>query len=158
MKTLLKINFFLPILNTYFCLMISDKISFRVRYGETDQMSYVYHGNYPSYLEMGRIEWLRKLGVSYKKMEESGIMLPVIRLNINYKNPAKYDDVLTVKTTLKNLPSARIDFHYEIHNSDNQLITTAETTLVFVNMETNKPMRAPKYLLDKIEEFKSKET
>lgn len=137
--------------------MISDKISFRVRYGETDQMSYVYHGNYPEYLEMGRIEWLRKLGVSYKKMEESGVMLPVIRLNINYKNPAKYDDLLTVKTTLKKLPAARIDFHYEIHNSNNQLITTAETTLVFVNMETNKPMRAPNDLIEKIQLHLKKE-
>lgn len=137
--------------------MISDKISFRVRYGETDQMSYVYHGNYASYLEMGRIEWLRKIGISYKKMEESGVMLPVIRLNINYKTPGKYDDLLTVKTTLKNLPAARIDFLYEIHNSDNQLIATAETTLVFVNMNTNKPTRAPQYLIDKIEEFRSKE-
>lgn len=157
MKSLLKINFFLPILNLSLRLMISDKISFRVRYGETDQMSYVYHGNYPSYLEMGRIEWLRKIGISYKKMEESGIMLPVIRININYKNPGKYDDVLTVTTTLKKLPSARIDFHYEIYNSDNQLITTAETTLVFVNMATNKPIRAPKYLLEKIEGLISKE-
>ncbi len=157
MKSLLKINFFLPILNFSLRLMISDKISFRVRYGETDQMSYVYHGNYPSYLEMGRIEWLRKIGISYKKMEESGIMLPVIRININYKNPGKYDDVLTVTTTLKKLPSARIDFHYEIYNSDNQLITTAETTLVFVNMATNKPIRAPKYLLEKIEGLISKE-
>jgi len=138
--------------------MISDKISFRVRYGETDQMSYVYHGNYPEYLEMGRIEWLRKLGISYKKMEESGIMLPVIRLNINYKNPAKYDDLLTLETTLKKIPSVRIDFHYEIRNSDSQLITIAETTLAFVNMETNKPMRAPKYLLEKIEALMAKET
>ena|SRR5210317_275434 len=138
--------------------MISDKISFRVRYGETDQMSYVYHGNYPEYLEMGRIEWLRKLGISYKKMEESGIMLPVIRLNINYKNPAKYDDLLTLETTLKKIPSVRIDFHYEIRNSNSQLITIAETTLAFVNMETNKPMRAPKYLLEKIEALMAKET
>jgi len=107
---------------------------------------------------MGRIEWLRKLGISYKKMEESGIMLPVIRLNINYKNPAKYDDLLTLETTLKKIPSVRIDFHYEIRNSDSQLITIAETTLAFVNMETNKPMRAPKYLLEKIEALMAKET
>ena len=153
MKILLKFIFFLPILRTFILPMISDKISFRVRYGETDQMSYVYHGNYASYLEMGRIEWLRKLGISYKKMEESGVMLPVIRMNINYKIPGKYDDLLTVITTLKKLPSARIDFHYEIHNLDKQLIATAETTRVFVNMKTNKPMRAPKYLIEKIEDF-----
>lgn len=133
--------------------MISEKIQFRVRYGETDQMSYVYHGNYAAYFEMGRIEWLRKLGVSYKKMEEDGIMLPVINLNTNYLKPAKYDDLLTLKTTLKKRPSARIEFEYELHNENEELLTTGTTTLVFVNMITNKPMRAPKYLLDKIEDL-----
>ena len=130
--------------------MISDKIEFRVRYGETDQMSYVYHGNYAAYFEMGRTEWLRKLGVSYKKMEEEGIMLPVINLNTNYIKPAKYDDVLTLKTTLAKIPTARIEFNFEITNQKNELLTTATATLVFVNMKTNRPTRIPKYLLDKI--------
>lgn len=136
--------------------MISDKIEFRVRYGETDQMSYAYHGNYAQYFEMGRIEWLRKLGVSYKKMEETGIMLPVINLNINYLKPAKYDDLLTLKTTLSKLPSARIQFDYEIHNEKGELLTTATTTLVFVNMKTNRPTRAPEYLLNKLKEINIK--
>jgi acyl-CoA thioester hydrolase len=130
--------------------MISDKIEFRVRYGETDQMSYAYHGNYAAYFEMGRTEWLRKLGVSYKKMEEDGIMLPVINLNTNYLKPAKYDDILTLKTTLANKPAARIEFKFEITNKQNELLTTASATLVFVNMKTNKPTRIPKYLLDKL--------
>ncbi|GGK56364.1 MULTISPECIES: acyl-CoA thioesterase [Flavobacteriaceae] len=130
--------------------MISDKIEFRVRYGETDQMSYAYHGNYAAYFEMGRTEWLRKLGVSYKKMEEDGIMLPVINLNTNYLKPAKYDDILTLKTTLANKPAARIEFKFEITNQQNELLTTASATLVFVNMKTNRPTRIPKYLLDKL--------
>ena len=130
--------------------MISDKIEFRIRYGETDQMSYAYHGNYAAYFEMGRTEWLRKLGVSYKKMEEDGIMLPVISLNTNYLKPAKYDDVLTLKTTLAKKPTARIEFKFEIRNKQDELLTTATATLVFVNMKTNRPTRIPKYLLDKI--------
>ena len=130
--------------------MISDKIEFRVRYGETDQMSYAYHGNYAAYFEMGRTEWLRKLGVSYKKMEEDGIMLPVISLNTNYLKPAKYDDVLTLKTTLAKKPTARIEFKFEITNEQNELLTTATAVLDFVNMKNNRPTRIPNYLLDKI--------
>ncbi|SNR51821.1 acyl-CoA thioester hydrolase [Lutibacter agarilyticus] len=130
--------------------MISDKIQFRVRYGETDQMSYAYHGNYAAYFEMGRTEWLRKLGVSYRSMEENGIMLPVINLNTNYLKPAKYDDILTLKTTLAKKPTARIEFEFEIHNENNELLTTATATLVFVNMKTNRPTRIPEDLLNKI--------
>jgi len=130
--------------------MISDKIQFRVRYGETDQMSYVYHGNYAAYFEMGRTEWLRKLGISYKNMEEDGIMLPVISLNTNYIKPAKYDDVLTLKTTLSKSPTARIEFEFELYNENEELLTTAIATLVFVNMETNRPTRIPNYIMDKL--------
>ena len=130
--------------------MISDKIQFRVRYGETDQMSYVYHGNYAAYFEMGRTEWLRKLGVSYKNMEEDGIMLPVISLNTNYIKPAKYDDILTLKTTLTKKPTARIEFEFELFNEKNELLTTAVATLVFVNMKTNRPTRVPEYILKKL--------
>jgi acyl-CoA thioester hydrolase len=133
--------------------MISDKIQFRVRYGETDQMSYAYHGNYAAYFEMGRTEWLRKLGVSYKNMEENGIMLPVINLNTNYIKPAKYDDVLTLTTSLSKKPSAKIEFDFEIRNELNELLTTAKATLVFVNMETNRPTRAPKYIMDIIDKI-----
>lgn len=127
--------------------MISKLIHFRVRYGETDQMSYVYHGNYAQYFEMGRIELLRKLGISYKKMEKFGILLPVISLNINYIKPAKYDDLLTLKTILTKKPTARIEFEYELYNEDKELLTTANITLAFVNKETNRPARAPEYLL-----------
>ncbi|HMQ44326.1 MAG TPA: thioesterase family protein [Mariniflexile sp.] len=127
-----------------------DEIQIRVRYGETDQMGVVYHGNYALYLEMGRIEWLRKLGISYKNMEENGVMLPVVSLNINYKKSAVYDDVINVKTQLKNTPSARIEFEYEITNEQGEILTLASTTLVFIDMKTNRPMRAPQYILDAI--------
>ncbi|NLP56666.1 thioesterase family protein [Lutibacter sp. B1] len=133
--------------------MITNLIQFRIRYAETDQMSYAYHGNYAQYLEMGRIEWLRNIGISYKKMEEQGIMLPVINLNINYLKPAKYDDLLTLKTTLLQKPSAKINFGYEIYNEKNELITTASTTLVFVNMKNSKPTRPPAYLLNKLDKI-----
>ncbi|WP_456463225.1 acyl-CoA thioesterase [Lutibacter sp.] len=135
--------------------MISNIIQFRVRYGETDQMSYAYHGNYAQYFEMGRIEWLRKLGISYKKMEETGIMLPVISLNTNYIKPAKYDDLLTLKTTLVTKPLVKIKFEFEIYNENNELLTTANATLAFINSKTKKPTRAPEYLLKKLNEVKA---
>lgn len=125
-----------------------DEIQIRVRYGETDQMGVVYHGNYALYLEMGRIEWLRKLGISYKKMEDSGIMLPVVSLSINYKKPAVYDDVINVKTQLKNKPTAKIEFDYEITNERGEILSTASTILVFVDKKTIRPTRAPQYILD----------
>lgn len=125
-----------------------DEIQIRVRYGETDQMGVVYHGNYALYLEMGRIEWLRKLGISYKSMEENGIMLPVISLCINYKKSAGYDDVINVKTQLKNKPTAKIEFEYEITDERGEILSTASTTLVFVDIKTNRPTRPPKYILD----------
>lgn len=131
--------------------MKSDKIQFRVRYGETDQMGFVYYGNYAQYFEMGRTEWLRKLGITYKKMEEDGVMLPVMNLSVTYLKPAKYDDLLTLKTTLIKMPSAKIEFSYEVFNEENELLTNANTTLVFVNMKTNKPTKAPKYILEKLQ-------
>lgn len=127
-----------------------DEIQIRVRYGETDQMGVVYHGNYALYLEMGRIEWLRKLGISYKKMEEEGVMLPVVSLNVNYKKPAGYDELINVKTQLKCMPSVKIEFDYEITNINGEILTTASTILVFIDAQTKKPIKAPKYILDAI--------
>lgn len=122
----------------------------RVRYAETDQMGVVYHGNYAQYFEMGRVEWLRNLGVSYKWMEENGVMLPVVSLQMNYKKPARYDDLLRVKTIFKNQTSVKIEFDYEIYNEQNELLTTGYSVLVFVNMKTGKPILPPSYVLDKI--------
>jgi acyl-CoA thioester hydrolase len=123
----------------------------RVRYGETDQMGIVYYGNYAEYLEQGRTEWLRDLGFSYKWMEENNIHLPVINLNIDYKSPAYYDDLLTITTKLVKIPTVRIEFYYEIHNEDAKLLVTANTTLVFVDSTTKKLIKAPNYLLKKLE-------
>jgi len=128
----------------------SHKIKIRIRYGETDQMGVVYHGNYAQYLEMGRIEWLRSLGISYRKMEEDGIMLPVISLSLNFKKSARYDDVVNVKTQLNKMPTAKIEFDYEITNEHGEILTTANTVLVFIDMKTNKPTRPPKFILDKL--------
>jgi acyl-CoA thioester hydrolase len=128
----------------------SDEIQIRVRYGETDQMGVVYHGNYALYLEMGRIEWLRKLGVSYKKMEENGIMLPVVSMSLNFKKSACYDDLINVKTQLKNQPTAKIEFDYEITSENGQILALANVVLAFIDMKTNRPVRAPQYILDVI--------
>ncbi|HBY69176.1 MAG TPA: thioesterase [Flavobacteriaceae bacterium] len=123
----------------------------RVRYGETDQMGVVYYGNYAQYLEQGRTEWLRELGFSYKWMEENNVQLPVVNLNVDYKRPARYDDVLTVTTTLKKMPTVKIEFQYEIHNEANELLVSATTTLAFIDTKTNKLRKVPDYLLEKLE-------
>jgi acyl-CoA thioester hydrolase len=127
-----------------------NKISFRVRYAETDQMGVVYHGNYAQYLEMGRVEWLRSFGISYKSMEENGIMLPVISLHLNFKKSAVYDDLITVVTRLKKTPSVRIEFDYEIYNEAMDILVEANTVLVFIDMEKKKPVKCPDYLLEKL--------
>ena len=111
-------------------------------------MGVVYHGNYPQYLEMGRIEWLRSLGISYKSMEENGIMLPVISLNLNYKKSACYDDVIHVTTQLRKTPTATIEFDYKITDENGNVLTLANTVLAFVDMKTKRPVRCPKYILD----------
>jgi acyl-CoA thioester hydrolase len=132
--------------------MYSFKTKLRVRYGETDQMSFVYYGIYAQYYEVGRVELLRSLGVSYKEIEAMGFALPVVNLNINYKKPALYDDELTIKTTIKAMPSAKIVFNYETFNENGDLLNTGEVVLVFVNKETGKPCFAPEIIMKKIQE------
>ena len=129
----------------------SHIINVRIRYAETDQMGVVYHGNYAQFLEMGRVEWLRNLGVSYKSMEETGVMLPVVSLQIFYKKSATYDQVLEVKTTLAKMPSVRIAFDYEITDEQREIVATAHTVLAFINMKTGRPMKCPDYILDTLE-------
>ena len=135
----------------YHLILKNTTIEIRVRYGETDQMGIVYYGNYSLYLERGRTEWLRELGFSYKWMEANQVRLPVVHFSIDYKRPAYYDDVLTVKTALKKMPTANIEFDYEIYNESKQLLVTATTVLVFIDATTNKVMKAPDYLLKKLE-------
>ena len=143
---------------TNFLLIKSIKLNLnetkiRVRYGETDQMGVVYHANYAVYFEVGRTEWLREFGLSYAVMEAEGIMLPVISLQINYKNSARYDDELKVITKLKKLPTASIEFDYELRNNSDELLATGNTVLAFIDMKRNRPTRCPKYLLDKLQNY-----
>ena len=127
-----------------------NEISIRVRYSETDQMGVVHHGNYPLYLEMGRTEWLRELGVSYREMEENGVMLPVISMSLNYKKSAQYDEIIKVKTQLKEEPTVKIEFDYIITNLQGEILVEANTVLAFIDMKTMRPIRAPKYIMDAI--------
>lgn len=132
--------------------MKKTSLELRVRYGETDQMGVVYYGTYPDYLEQGRTEWLRDLGFSYRAMEEQGIMLPVVRMEIDYLKPARYDDLITITTSLRTIPSFKIEFDYQIHDQEGNLLATAYTALVFVSSKTGKLMRAPDYLLKRMNE------
>jgi len=113
-------------------------------------MGVVYHGNYAQFFEIGRIDWLRSFGISYKNMEENNVMLPVVSLQCNFKKSAEFDDEITVKTTLKKIPTVKIEFEYEIFNQKKELLTTGYTMLAFINMKTNKPMRCPDYILEKL--------
>jgi acyl-CoA thioester hydrolase len=128
--------------------MKDHQVEVRVRYSETDQMGVVYHGNYIPYFEIGRVEWLRNKGVSYKLMEESGIALPIVSMTINYKKPARYDELLTVYTSFKSQSSVKIEFDCTIYNEDKELLTTATFILVFVSLKTGKPISPPDYILE----------
>ncbi|MFK8045131.1 MAG: acyl-CoA thioesterase [Crocinitomicaceae bacterium] len=118
----------------------------RIRYGETDQMGYSYYGNYALYFEIGRVETLRALGMTYKALEDMEILLPVLELNIKYFKPSFYDDLITIKTTIFEKPGVRIKFDYEIFNEEKELLTAGKTTLVFVSKKNMKPIPCPKVL------------
>jgi acyl-CoA thioester hydrolase len=133
--------------------MFRSEIKLRVRYGETDRMGYVYYGNYAEYFEVARVEALRELGITYKDMEDSGIVLPVLDFKIKYVKPAFYDELLTIKTRIENPPAARIHFNYETFNEEGVLLNFAETTLVFINSQTRKPCQPPDYLTTKFASF-----
>ena len=130
--------------------MYLSESTIRVRYGETDQMGYCYYGNYAQFYEVGRVEALRNLGFSYRSLEESGIMLPVLEFKIKYHKPAFYDDLLRVKTTVHEIKGARMFFTYEMFNEKNELVNTGETTLVFISKETNRPCSAPMELVERL--------
>lgn len=120
----------------------------RIRYSETDKMGYCYYGNYAAFLELGRVELLRENKIVYKELEDLGILLPVSELSIKYLFPAKYDDLLKIKTKISDLKGARIYFSYEIYNENEILILSATTTLVFVDSKTMKPIATPDFILD----------
>lgn len=133
--------------------MYLSETKVRVRYAETDKMSYVYYGNYASYFEVARVEALRDLGMSYRQMEEEGFMLPVLEYKVKYFKPALYDDLLTIRTKIPVMPSVRIVFQYEIFNAENILLTSAETTLVFIERSSGRPCKAPAELLSKLTSY-----
>jgi acyl-CoA thioester hydrolase len=116
----------------------------RVRYAETDQMGYVYYGNYATYYEIGRVEALRNLGFSYKALEEEvGVMMPVLELHVQYKAPAFYDDELRLQIIIPELPQSRMRFEYKLYNAADKLLNEGHTTLAFVNKSSGRPCRVP---------------
>ncbi len=133
--------------------MYLTEIKIRVRYGETDRMGYVYYGNYAEYFEVARVEALRNLGFSYRKLEDEGILLPVLNYSVKYLKPAFYDDELTIKVSIIEIPLVRIKFEYKIYNEKDELTTVADTTLVFINRATNKPCQAPEDFLESLKKF-----
>ena len=118
----------------------------RVRYADTDQMGFVHHSNYLRYFEIARLEWLRKLGFSYKTMEENKFFLPVASATVQYKKPCYFDDLLKVCITLTTIPQASLDFEYSIYNEKEELVATGTTRLAFFNAITKTPTRCPKEL------------
>lgn len=127
--------------------MYSSETQIRVRYAETDQMSYVYYGNYAMYFEVGRVESMRKIGFSYKEMEDSGVIMPVLESHYTYIKPGKYDELLTIKTTIPSMPGVRIKFEYEVFNEQKELITKGWTSLAFLKKDSHQPTRPPQNLL-----------
>ena len=133
-------------------MFLQHDTKIRVRYAEADRMGYVYYGNYAMYFESARTEMLRSLGFSYREWEDNGIILPVRDLQIRYHAPAYYDDLLTVRTIIKEKPLVRITFHHEVYNEKGEMTCIGSLVLVFVNSETRKPTRAPKHFLKALEE------
>jgi len=130
--------------------MITDKYEIRPRYGEVDQMGYVYHANYVTYCHQARTELLRKLGINDSNLEAKHVMLPVISFEITYKKPAHYDELITIKTTIKELPKIRFHFEFEIKNEQNIILCEAKSTVVFVNSQSRSPISIPDFVENKL--------
>jgi acyl-CoA thioester hydrolase len=133
--------------------MFTHTTKLRVRYGETDQMGYMYYGNYAEFFEVGRVEMLRSLGLTYRWMEETGIMMPVLELKCRYLKPALYDEELSIKVTMEKMPGVKIHFKYELFNERQDLIHVGETLLAFINMNTSRPSLPPQQFLDKLKPY-----
>lgn len=134
--------------------MLISETKLRVRYGETDQMGYVYYGIYAQYYEVGRVEAMRVLGFSYKDVEERGIMMPVLEYAITYKKPAFYDDELTIVTMLKEMPSGvKINFEYECFNQKNELLNSGHVTLAIIDKNTNRLCKLPGWFSEALAKF-----
>jgi len=133
--------------------MLFNEIQIRIAYADTDLMGYVYYGNYATFYERGRTELIRSLGLSYKEMEKLGVMMPVRTVTSEFLKPAYYDDLITIKTIVSEVPTSRMTFNYEIYNQNSVLLHKASTTLIFLDVEKRKPVRAPQFLLDKIKDY-----
>ena len=134
--------------------MIRSETKIRVRYGETDQMGYVYYGVYAQYYEVGRVDAMRSLGFSYKQIEEKGLLMPVIDFSISYKKPAFYDDEITVVTYVRDKPlGVRIIFEYECFNQAGELLNKGKVTLVMVEKITNKMCKIPDWFQNAFNAF-----
>jgi acyl-CoA thioester hydrolase len=133
--------------------MYQSETTVRVRYGETDQMAYVYYGFYAMYYEVARVESLRQLGMTYKEIEAMGIIMPVLENHSKFIAPARYDELLRIVTTIRERPGVRIKFEYDIYNEENKLIHHGETLLAFVDKKTNRPCRPPQAMAEVLEPF-----
>jgi acyl-CoA thioester hydrolase len=134
--------------------MYNSETKIRVRYAETDQMNVVYYGNYAQYFEVGRVESIRQLGFSYKDLESSGIIMPVVEMNVRYLRPARYDDLLNIRTTLREWPSDhRIRFYQEVFNEEGKLLTVGDVLLYFLRSATMEKTQMPKEMADRLQPF-----
>lgn len=133
--------------------MYVSSTTIRVRYGETDQMGYVYYGFYAMYYEVARVESLRQLGVTYKEIEAMGVIMPVLENKSRYLAPARYDELLKITTTIREKPGVKIKFEYEIFNEHDKLIHQGETLLVFVDKHSNRPCRPPAVMENILQPF-----
>ena len=116
-------------------------------------MGFVYYGNYATYFEIGRVETFRSLGISYRSLENQGVMLPVKTYCIDYQSPAKYDDLLTIRTRIVKIPRASIEFSYEVINSEGKILSIANTVLVFMDAKTQRPIRCPDEILNELKAY-----
>ncbi len=137
-------------------IMFTFETQLRVRYAETDQMGFVYYGNYPQYFEVARAEAMRNIGMTYREMEERGVVMPIVTMQVKYIRPAHYDDLLTIRTTVPEIPSSRMQFDYEIYNQDGRLINKGQTILAFLKKETGKPCAAPQWFLEELQKVASR--
>ena len=128
--------------------MNSFETQIRVEYHHTDQMGIVHHSNYVKFFEVARTEWLRASGLTYAEMERRGVMMPIVDVAVKYRNPALYDELLSVTAFVDESPKARMVFRYEVRGEDGREIATGSTTLGFIDKETRRPMRAPQWLLE----------